>query len=295
MLDAFRRALNGLSDAVTSVAGAGVKIREDHVDKALDDLEVSLLQADVTLVAVERMREKIKEKLVGKKVAGKEGVKEAIRDSVVELLSIPAPKIIPPSERPFKILFLGPNGVGKTTTLAKVAYLLKREGYSSVISASDTFRAGSIEQTEEWTRRVGARIVKHSYGADPAAVAFDAVKSASARGEDYVLIDTAGRQETNENLMEQLRKIKRVTKPDLTVFVGEALTGNSLLNQIESFDREVGVDAVVLTKFDADTKGGAAFTVTVGAEKPIIFVGLGEGPDDLKPFDPKELASMVLP
>ena len=295
MLDAFRKTLRSFSDAVASVAGAGITIREEHVDDALDDLELSLLQADVALDVVEKIREKLKEKLVGRKVRGKKEIEEVIRRAMIELLDVPAPEIIPPAEKPFKIMFIGPNGVGKTTTIAKIAHLLKSKGYSAVISASDTFRAGSIEQTEEWAKRVGARIVKQDYGADPAAVAYDAVKSAAARGNDYVLIDTAGRQETNENLMGQLKKIKRVVKPQITVFVGEALTGNALLNQIEKFDEEVGVDAVVLTKLDADTKGGSAFTVTVGAEKPILFIGVGEGPGDLKQFDPEELASAILP
>lgn len=295
MFDVFKKTLRKFSDAVASATGAGITIREEHVDEALDDLELSLLQADVALDVVEKIREKLKEKLVGKKVSGKNGIEEAIRSALIELLSIPAPEIIPPPEKPFIVLFVGPNGVGKTTTIAKIAYLLKNMGYSSVISASDTFRAGSIEQTEEWARRVGVRIVKHNYGADPAAVAYDAVKSAKARNDDYVLIDTAGRQETNENLMEQLKKIKRVAKPHLTVFVGEATTGNALLNQIQRFDEDVGVDAIVLTKLDTDTRGGSAFTATVGAGKPILFVGLGENPDDLKPFDPEELVSMIIP
>ncbi len=294
MFEAFSRALRKFTDSVASATGVGITIREEHIEEALDDLEISLLQADVALEVVERLREILKEKLVGKKVSGRKEILSAIRDALVELLSVPAPRIVPPEERPFILLFVGPNGVGKTTTIAKIAYLLKGQGYSSVISASDTFRAGSIEQTEEWARRVGVRVVKHDYGADPAAVAFDAVKSARARGDDYVLIDTAGRQETNENLMEQLRKIKRVVKPHITVFVGEAITGNALLEQIRRFDEEVGVDAVVLTKLDTDARGGSAFTATVGAGKPILFVGLGESPDDLKPFNPEEIVDAIL-
>lgn len=294
MFDAFRKTLRKFSDTVATVAGTGVTIREEHVDEALDELEMSLLQADVALDVVERLRDALKEKLVGTKVRNASEIKEAIRRALEELLDLPAPKIVPPPETPYIILFVGPNGVGKTTTIAKIAHMLSKMGYRSVVSASDTFRAGSIEQTEEWARRVGARVVKHDYGADPAAVAFDAVKSAKARGEEYVLIDTAGRQETNENLMEQLRKIKRVVKPHITVFVGEAITGNALLNQIRTFDEEVGVDAVILTKLDTDARGGSAFTVTVGAGKPILFVGLGEDPDDLKPFSPKELVEMIL-
>ncbi len=294
MFDAFSKALRKFADSVASATGAGITIREEHIDEALDDLELSLLQADVALEVVERLRDVLKEKLVGQKVSGRRGIENAIKNALVEILNVPVPEIVPPREKPFVVLFVGPNGVGKTTTIAKIAYLLSKEGYRSVIAAADTFRAGSIEQTEVWAKRVGARVVKHDYGADPAAVAFDAVKSAKARSDDYVLIDTAGRQETNENLMEQLKKIKRVVKPQLTVFVGEAITGNALLEQIRRFDDELGVDAVILTKLDADTRGGSAFTATVGAGKPILFVGLGESPDDLKAFDPEEIVETII-
>jgi len=212
MLDLLKKSFNKIADSVAEISGAGITIDEKRVDEALDEMELDLLQADIAVDVLDQMREAIKERLVGKKVRNRKEIVEAIREALVDLLSVPAPEIIPPPKKPYVILFVGPNGVGKTTTIAKIAYLLKRNGYSSVIAAADTFRAGSIEQTEEWAKKIGVRMVKHDYGADPAAVAFDAVKSAQARGDDYVLIDTAGRQDTNENLMEQLKKIKRVVK-----------------------------------------------------------------------------------
>ncbi len=295
MFDALRRSLGKVADAISEVSGRGITLDEKRIRDALDDIELDLLQADVALDVLDTMKDTITEKLAGKTVRKREEIMEMIKEALKDLLTVPAPTIIPPKKKPYIILFVGPNGVGKTTTIAKLAYILKQRGYSPVIAAADTFRAGSIEQTEKWGERLGVRVVKQGYGADPAAVAYDAIRSAEARGDDYVLIDTAGRQHTNENLMEQLKKIKRVAKPDLTIYVGEGLTGNSLLDQIRQFDEDLGVDGVILTKLDADTRGGAAFTVTVGAGKPILFVGVGEAPDDLKPFDPAEIVEMILP
>jgi fused signal recognition particle receptor len=294
VFDFLRKGVNKLVDSVAEVAGKGITISEAHLADILDDLELDLLQADVAYDAVEKVKETLLKELVGKKVSKRSEIRDAVRNALIKMLSLPTPTICPPEETPFILLFVGPNGVGKTTTIAKIAYILGKKGYRSVIAAADTFRAGSIEQTEEWAKKVGARVVKHDYGADPAAVAFDAVKSAKARGDHYVLIDTAGRQDTNENLLDQLKKIKRVVKPHRVIFVGEALTGSALENQIRAFDEAVGVDGVVLTKMDADTKGGSAFTVTVGTGKPIMFVGTGEEPDDLKEFRAEEIVDSII-
>jgi len=294
MLEALKRSFSKIVDSVAEISGAGITIDEKRLDETLDEMELDLLQADIAVDVLDKMRERIKEQLVGKRVKGRKEIVESIKAALIDLLSRPAPALVPPPKKPYVILFVGPNGVGKTTTIAKIAYLLKEKGYSPVIAAADTFRAGSIEQTEVWANKIGVRVVKHDYGADPAAVAYDAVKSAQARGDDYVLIDTAGRQDTNENLMEQLKKIKRVVKPDITIYVGEALTGNALYSQLKKYDEELGIDGVVLTKLDADARGGSAFTITVGVEKPILFVGLGESPDDLKPFEPEELVEAIL-
>jgi len=189
---------------------------------------------------------------------------------------------------------VGFNGSGKTTTLAKIAKMLKEKGFKVVLACSDTFRAGAIEQLEEHGRRLGIRVLRHRYGADPAAVAYDAVAHARARGLDVVLIDTAGRAQTDKNLMDELAKVKRVVEPDLTILVVDALTGNDAVVQAEMFDKAVGVDAVVLTKVDADVRGGAALSITHAIGKPIIFIGVGQSYDDLRPFDPVEFTDMIL-
>lgn len=295
MLDRLRKALGNIGEHIAEVAGAGITVSEERAEEIANELVLELVQADVALDAAEKIAERIKSAIGGKKFSSRKDIRDAVRSVLVDLLSREAPKIVPPPEKPYIIMFVGPNGVGKTTTIAKLAHQLRKHGYSVVIAAADTFRAGSIEQTEEWAKRVGARVVKHSYGADPAAVAFDAVKSARARDDDYVLIDTAGRQETNENLMEQLKKIKRVVKPHLTVFVGEGMVGSAVAEQIRRFHEELGLDGIILTKMDTDTKGGAVLTAAVAAEVPIIYLGWGEAPEDLKLFDPEEFVSKILP
>jgi len=273
-----------------------VEIKEKDVEEALDELELDLLEADVALETVEALREKIKEKLVGKKVRigtnkGKL-IEEALREAILEILT-PEKRvdllemIRSKEEKPFVIVFVGFNGSGKTTTIAKLANFLKKNGLSVVIAASDTFRAGAIEQIEEHAKRVGVKVIKHDYGADPAAVAYDAIQHAKARNIDVVLIDTAGRNELNRNLMDEMKKIVRVTKPDLVIFVGDSLAGNAVVEQAKQFNDAVKIDGVILTKLDADARGGAALSISHAIGAPILFVGVGQGYDDLKPFDEK--------
>ncbi len=294
MLDRLKKALGSIGERLAEATGAGITISEKKAEEIADQLVLELVQADVALDAAERISEQIKSALAGKKFSSRKEIRDAVRDVLINILSRDAPRIAPPPEQPYVIMFVGPNGVGKTTTIAKIAHQLKEQGYSVVIAAADTFRAGSIEQTEEWANRIGVRVVKHGYGADPAAVAFDAVKSARARGDSYVLIDTAGRQETNENLMEQLKKIKRVVKPHLTIFVGEGLAGSAIAEQIRRFDEELGLDGIILTKMDTDTKGGAVLTAAIATGAPIVYLGWGEQPEDLKPFDPNEFVEKIL-
>ncbi len=182
-------------------------------------------------------------------------------------------------------MFLGVNGTGKTTVIAKIAKYLMDKGYSVVISASDTFRAGAIEQISVHSANLGIKVIKHQAGGDPAAVAYDAIEHARAKRRDFVLIDTAGRMQTNRNLMDEMKKIRRVTKPQLTIFVGDALAGNDAVEQARVFDEAVGVDAVVLNKIDADAKGGAAISIAYEINKPVIFLGTGQEYKDLMKFD----------
>ncbi|MDH5636451.1 MAG: signal recognition particle-docking protein FtsY, partial [Candidatus Bathyarchaeota archaeon] len=195
---------------------------------------------------------------------------------------------------PYSILFVGINGTGKTTSIAKVAEFLMKKGHSVVLACSDTYRAGSIEQLEEHAKRLGVRMIKHKYGADPASVAYDAISHAKARGINVVLIDTAGRIQTDRNLMNELGKIKRVISPDITILTVDALTGNDAVMQAEEFHKSVGIDGTILTKVDADVKGGAALSVTYVTRKPIVFIGTGQTYKDLQDFDPEQFTQMIL-
>jgi fused signal recognition particle receptor len=195
---------------------------------------------------------------------------------------------------PFVIAFVGINGTGKTTTIAKVCRLLNKKGYSVVIACSDTYRAGSIEQMEEHARRLNIKMVKHNYGADPAAVAYDTINHARAHSINVVVIDTAGRIQTNQNLMNELAKVKRVVKPDLTILTVDSLIGNDAVMQAEEFNKSVGIDATILTKVDADVKGGSALSVTYVTQKPILFIGTGQSYDDLQEFNPEKFIQMIL-
>jgi fused signal recognition particle receptor len=236
----------------------------------------------------------IKKGLSGKRVKRAEiesEIRAAIKESLEDVLSRGGKSIdlieeIRKAEKPYKIAFVGINGTGKTTTIAKLAYLLKEQGLEPVIAASDTFRAASIEQLEQHTNKIGVKLIKHKYGADAAAVAFDAVEHAKAKGKAAVLIDTAGRMQTNINLMDELKKIIRVIKPDLVIFVGDSLTGNDAIEQARTFN-EARVDAIILTKADADAKGGACLSIAYEIGKPILYLGTGQNYPDLTRFTPE--------
>ena len=190
-------------------------------------------------------------------------------------------------KKPFVICFVGINGSGKTTTIAKIAKLLLNKKFTVVLAAADTFRAAAIDQLQLHANKLGVKLIKHNYGSDPAAVAFDAVKHAQAKGVDVVLIDTAGRMHSNENLIDEMKKIVRVAKPDLKIFVGESITGNDCVEQAKQFNEAIGIDAIILAKADVDEKGGAAISVSYVTQKPIVYIGTGQDYEDLKEFDQK--------
>ncbi|MCX8174156.1 MAG: signal recognition particle-docking protein FtsY [Thermoplasmata archaeon] len=278
----------------------GWKIKEEKLDEILDELELELLSGDVALEVVEAIKKKIKENLTGKRIKFGEEieavVKDALRNALVSVMTLPSVDIdnLVKKKKPFVIMFVGVNGTGKTTAIAKIANYLMKQGKTCVIAAGDTFRAGAIEQIEIHANKLGVKLVKHASGSDPAAVAFDAIEHARARERDVVLIDTAGRMQTNTNLMEEMKKIKRVAKPDLVIFVGDALAGNDAIEQARKFNAEVGVDCAILTKIDADAKGGAALSIAYAIKKPILFLSNGQGYDDIIKFKPEWLVNKIL-
>jgi len=286
---------SGTSPEVFSDGFFGRRVSEETLDDLLDTLEIGLLEADVALPVVERLCRDVRKEFTGRKLKRGLEVEEVLRGAlergVRSVLAQPpldlAAQVRAHASKPFVILFVGVNGTGKTTTVAKMAVWLRSVGLSVVIAAGDTFRAGAIEQLLVHGERLGVRVIRQQEGSDPAAVGFDAIKHAKAKGIDVVLIDTAGRQHTNENLIEEAKKIRRVTSPALTLFVGDALAGNDVVVQARLFEQAVGIDGLVLTKLDADVKGGAALSATYVTKKPIVFVGTGQGYSDLRPFDPE--------
>jgi fused signal recognition particle receptor len=290
-----------LESKVRSLFSSDVTIKEKDVDDLLEQLELDMLEADVAYEVAEVLKNEIRKQLVGKKV-GKGGMREAIAKSIeAALLSVmesEKPNVVElaraKGEKPFIILFLGPNGAGKTTTIAKFVTLMSGQGMTSVIALADTFRAASQEQGMHWAERVGAKAIGGAYGSDAAAVAFNAREHARSKGIDVVLIDSAGRQETSKNLMQELAKIVRVVQPDFKIYIGEAIAGNAVVEQVKEFDKYVGVDAVVLTKADVDAKGGAAISIYKATGKPILYLGVGQRESDLREFDASWVVGNVM-
>lgn len=282
------------------------ELDDKNLSEVAEKLRLALIESDVALPVAFEIVDGVVSSLRGMRVSRSESIYHVVVKSLREnlykmLISVPQIDLISEAKKRkregkvFTIMFVGPNGHGKTLTVAKVANLLLKNGLSVVLACSDTFRAGAEEQLEVHASRLGVKIIKHRYGADPAAVAYDAVAHASSRGMSCVLIDTAGRLQTDKSLMDELRKIVRVTKPDLKVLVVDALTGNDAYDMAIRFNEAVGIDATILTKVDADVKGGAAISISFATHKPIIYFGVGQGYDDLIPFDAKWLLEKMLP
>lgn len=302
MFGKIKEALSGLTQKLGE-AVTKKELTEKDIDEAFDEIQIALLEGDVAYEAAEELRELLKKELVGLKVSrlgkGQEEVRRRIAKVIAELLSKGVynediTDLVRKGPKPYIVVFMGVNGVGKTTTIAKIAYRLKKHGFKPVIVAADTFRAGAQEQLELHASRLNLPFIKGKYGADPAAVAKDGVLHAESVGLDAVLIDTAGRMHTDRNLMEEIRKVIRVVKPHLKILVLDALTGNDAIQQAKWFDEAVGVDAVILTKLDADAKGGSALSVILSINKPIIYVGVGQEYEDLRPYDPNEILNKLL-
>jgi fused signal recognition particle receptor len=266
-------------------------LSEKQFEELFYELEFALLENNVAMEVIEKIKLDLKTELVDSKVLRgkvKDIIEKTLKKSLTEILSYDINFIEKvKSKKPYIILFLGINGTGKTTSIAKLANYLKENKLSCVLAAGDTFRAAAIQQLEEHAKNLDLKIIKHDYGSDPAAVAFDAIKYAESKNLDVVLIDTAGRQHSNSNLMDELKKIARVAKPDLKVFVGDSLTGNDCVEQSTKFNEAINIDAIILTKVDVDEKGGAAISASYITKKPIIFIGVGQRYEDFKLFDKK--------
>jgi len=299
----FEKLKSGLSNLVNKVTTTELKAQK--LRPVLSSFKLNLLENDVAFPVAERICNEMEKRLDGVQVKRLEDREKMVRanlqkilldtlhisDEVDLLMAIEQKR---KKGEPYVIVFVGINGTGKTTTIAKLAKFLMKRKYSVVLACSDTYRAGSIEQLAEHARKLGVRMIKHEYGADPAAVAFDTVQYAKAHGTNVVLIDTAGRMQTNRNLMNELEKIKHVVNPDFTILTVDALTGNDAVMQAEEFHKHIGIDATILTKVDADVKGGSALSVTYVTGKPILFVGVGQKYEDLEEFKPEIFVQMIL-
>jgi len=299
----FEKLRTHMSDFLDRFSKTEIKGKE--LDRLLEEFKLLLIENDVALQVAEHicqmMKERIEKTSVPRFGDRAEILESILREVLKDVLNAGGTMNILEeiqkkrgTSQPTVIIFVGINGTGKTTTIAKVANLLQKKGFSVVVSCSDTYRTGSIEQLETHARRVGVRSIKHKYGADAAAVAFDTINYARSHGIDVVLIDTAGRMQTDRNLMKEIEKIVRVTSPDFTIFVGDALAGNDAVSQAEEFIKYVKVDGSILTKLDADAKGGSAISIAYVTKRPIIFLGVGQRYEDLIAFDSDLLVSKMI-
>ena len=300
MFDKLKQGLKGIVDKISKTG-----LTEKDLEPLINELQMQLIGNDVSVQVAEKVCEELKHRLIGQEASrfgGKSNlVKNALKESIETVMQtgrgVDLIKAVAEAKRqrhPYSIMFVGINGTGKTTSIAKITRLLQKSGFSVVLASGDTYRAGAIEQLEEHARRLDVKVIRHQYGSDAAAVGYDAIQHAKARGIDAVLIDTAGRMQTNRNLMDELTKIKRVVQPDLTVMILDSLIGNDATEQALTFNKAVGFDATILTKVDADAKGGSSLSVSFLTGKPVIYIGVGQGYDDLQPFDADWFAKKLL-
>jgi fused signal recognition particle receptor len=268
-------------------------ISSEEFNDYAEDLEMILLENNVALEVAEKIIEELKGRIVGLELTKKE-IEETIIESLKEIIEkvliepFDLIKEIKNKKEPYIILFCGINGTGKTTHIAKVANMLKEKGITSVLAAGDTFRAAAVEQLKKHGEKLDIKVIAQDYGTDPAAVGFDAIKYAKKNNINVVLIDTAGRIHTATNLIREMAKIKKVCNPDRTIFVGESITGNDATDQVKAFNDNIGIDGIILSKADIDEKGGTALSVGYTTNKPILYLGTGQGYGDLEKFDKKK-------
>ncbi len=297
----FDKLRNAFSSAVKSFGEK--ELKEKDIDEVLSQLEIALLESDVATEVIDMLKDDLRKRLVGATVQKDripDIVKQDLRQSISSMFDA-AGKINILSNiqkkkekgEPYIISFMGINGTGKTTTIAKFANLLRESKFSAVIAAADTYRAGAIEQISEHAKRLNIKVIAQNYGSDPAAVARDAVLYAKSHKVDCVLIDTAGRMQTSKNLMDQISKINKVVNPDLKLFVGDALAGNNTVSQAREFYNHTKFDGAILTKSDADARGGAAISIVKVTSSPILYLGVGQEYKDLKSFDKDLFLEMI--
>jgi fused signal recognition particle receptor len=293
---AFSKAAKGIAQK---------ELTEKVLDDILLDLQIALLESDVAQEVVDDLSVKLKKELLGLKVEKEQEATGIVQSKLQAALA----EIFAQTNRfdlierikmkknamggPFVVVFLGINGTGKTTTVAKIANLLRKAGFSVVVAAGDTHRAGAIEQLEQHANRLSLKIVKQRYGADPSSVGRDAYDHAKKNHIDIVLLDTAGRMQTSKNLMDEMGKIVRVVKPDVKLFIGDALAGNDTINQAREFFQYTNFDGAILTKIDADAKGGSAISIAHITSRPIVYIGVGQSYDDIIPFDTNKFISSL--
>ncbi len=296
----FDRLKNGLSKTRKGFIEKveSILTRETIDADSIEELEEVLITSDVGAHATQEVISFLKEKARKGEAGDISSIKGVLKNSLVSLLGSSAPVVLF-GDKPFVILTIGVNGVGKTTTIGKLASRFASQGHSVMLAAADTFRAAAIEQLEIWAKRAGASIVKHESGSDPAAVAFDAIESAKNKKIDVVIIDTAGRLHTKSPLMEELKKVKRVVQkampsaPHEVILVVDATTGQNALRQAQLFNDAIGITGVALTKLDGTAKGGIVFAIRKELGIPVRLIGIGEGVDDLRDFDPKEFVEAL--
>jgi len=299
----FARLKQGLSktrDGLTGRLDQLIRGRKEISEDLLEDLEEILFTSDLGVAATQELIDMVRDKVARKELGDPEKLKDSLRENIVSFLNAPEIEHSSPAPgEPLVVMVIGVNGVGKTTTIGKAAHRFREQGKSVMLVAADTFRAAAVEQLTIWGERVGADVVKQQHGADPSAVAFDAISAAVSRGTDIVLIDTAGRLHTKVNLMDELLKIHRVTgrklpgAPHQVWLILDATTGQNAISQAEIFHQALGITDIILTKLDGTAKGGIVVGITRQLGIPIRFIGIGEQIDDLRPFDATDFVAAI--
>lgn len=293
--DKLTKVREGLAEKIESVISRRREINEE----LYEELEDALIQADVGVAASLEIVARVKSRAKELRVGDPSGLKPLFKEEVLRILGTEtAPLLLPPGP-PAVILMVGVNGTGKTTTIGKLAHHFREQGKSVLVAAADTFRAAAIDQLEVWARRAGVDIIKQREGSDPAAVVYDTLQAAKARRADLVLVDTAGRLQTKTNLMEELKKLRRVSgrevpgAPHEVLLVVDATTGQNAISQAKLFGEATGVTGIVLTKLDGTAKGGVVVAIKKELDIPVKFVGTGERIEDIMPFNPAEFVAAI--